>query len=115
MLTVIEAGRHASPLISKELESVGRCIERCQTLVEDMSGVKSVLSKEAISAECAHELDFLSVEFSELKKFWEEFNDKLESYKYRERKKKANKVKDLPGQQVLFEDVEAEGPTALSA
>ena len=98
MLTVIEAGRHASPLISKELESVGRCIERCQTLVEDMSGVKSVLSKEAISAECAHELDFLSVEFSELKKFWEEFNDKLESYKYRERKKKANKVKDLPGQ-----------------
>lgn len=68
-----------------------------------MSGVKSVLSKEAISAECAHELDFLSGEFYELKKFWSEFNDALESYKYKPRKKKG-KVVDLPGQQVLFDE-----------
>lgn len=115
MRTVIEAGRHASPLISKAIDSVGRCIKRCMALTEDMSGVKSVLSKEAISAECVHELEFLTGEFSELKRFWEEFDEKLGAYKYRERKPKCNRAKDLPGQQVLFEEGETDSPKALSA
>ena len=108
MLSVIEAGRHASPLIGKAIDSIIRCIDRCMMLIDDMSEVKSSLSKEAIASECVNEISFMRGEFNELSAFWKEFDEKLSAYKYRPRKSKKNRVVDLPGQQKLFDEEEAE-------
>ena len=75
-------------------------------MLEDMADVKSDLSKEAISAECAHEAEFLRGEYAELKKFWSDFDSALSEYKYNVRKPKRKIPFDLPGQQKLFEDEE---------
>jgi hypothetical protein len=106
MREVIEAGREASPLINITMDSIGRCIERCQVLLDDMTEVKSNLSREAIASECVNELAFLGGEFKELKTFWSRLNEKLEEYKYKPRKQKKKRIVDLPGQQKLFEDPE---------
>jgi len=115
MREVIEAGREASPLINMTMDSIGRCIERCQVLLDDMTEVKSNLSREAIASECVNELAFLEGEFKELKTFWARLNGKLEEYKYKPRKQKKKRIVDLPGQQKLFEDPEPEPDNSSGA
>ena len=108
MRSVIEAGKKASPLVNSCIESLAQCIARVQTMLADMSDVKSARSMEAIAGECAKEMSFLNGEFVELRKHWEEFGDALASYKYKARKAKRKGVVDLPGQQKLFDDRDPE-------
>lgn len=114
MRTVIEAWRKASPLVNKEIAWVGKCLASCRQLLEDMSGVKSDTAKEAIAAECVHELDSLSGAFADLNSAWSKFDESLGEYHYRFRSAKKKSPVDLPGQMV-FSDEFLQKPPAVSA
>lgn len=103
MRAVIEAGRKASPLVNKELAWMADRLSRCAQLLEDMAVVKSDLSKSAIAAECAHEVESLKGSFAALVSAWESFDKELGLYKYKGRARH-HAPADLPGQMVLSDE-----------
>lgn len=103
MRAVIEAGRKASPLVNKELAWMADRLSRCAQLLEDMAVVKSDLSKSAIAAECAHEVESLKGSFAALVSAWESFDKELGLYKYKGRARH-HAPADLPGQMILSDE-----------
>lgn len=108
MRSVIEAGKKASPLVNSCIESLAQCVVRVQTMLADMSDVKSARSMEAIAGECVNEMSVLDGELIALRKHWGEFGSALASYKYKAKKARRKGVVDLPGQQKLFDDQDPE-------
>ena len=104
MRTVIEAGRHASPLVNNGLTEIGSKLESFRQLVSDLSSVKSDMARDAVIGECVRIVDSLSGSLANTVSIWSEFNSSLMSYRYKFGRKKKPKMVDLPGQQVLFDE-----------
>lgn len=104
MRTVIEAGREASPLVNEGLAEMGYRLNSFRQLVEDLSSVKSDAARESLIAECSHMADALADSLAYTTEKWCAFDAALTSYRRKFGKVKISAVRDLPGQQVLFDE-----------
>ena len=104
MRTVIEAARKTAPLLDGGLSDIRAKADMFRQLIADMSSVKSEQAKEAMTRECLRGLDSLSVAIVDTMSKWDEFYSSLSAYKYKFRRAGTHVEKDLPGQQILFED-----------
>ena len=104
MRTVIEAGRKVAPLMNEGLAEMSSRLNSFRQLVEDLSCVKSDAARDSLIAECSHMADGLAGTLSDAISKWCEFDAALNAYRYRFGRVKKAQPKDLPGQQVLFDD-----------
>ena len=104
MRTIIEAGRQASPLVNEGLAEMKSRLASSRQLVLDLASVKSETLRDAALSELLKSLDLISVGLDSTKETWDMFDSALSSYKYKFGRVKINVVRDLPGQQVLFDD-----------
>lgn len=102
MRYVIEAGRKASPLVNDGLSAMRSKVDGFRQLLSDLSTVKSEAGRAAMLCECLKGLDLLSGSLADTYAHWEKFASALKDYKYRFKKTKAERMLDLPGQQLLF-------------
>lgn len=114
MRTVIEAGRKASPQINQGMTEIGEKLSSFRQVLSDLCSVKSDSAREAVMNECLRSIDGLSGSLVDTQSIWREFDETLCGYRYRFGRAKKKKVVDLPGQQVLFEEQEACGPSVRS-
>lgn len=104
MRTVIEAGREASPLVNEGLAEIGSKLGAFRQLVEDLSSVKSDAARDSLIAECSYMADVLADSLEHTMAKWRSFDETLNAYRRKFGKVKISLVRDLPGQQVLFDD-----------
>lgn len=110
MRTVIEAGREASPLVNEGLSEMGSKLNSFRQLVEDLSSVKSDAARDSLIAECSHMADSLAGSLAHTVSKWNVFDAALTAYRRKFSKVKIVPARDLPGQQVLFEDPKEPSP-----
>lgn len=104
MRTIIEAGREASPLVNAGLAEMRSELGSSRQLIIDLAAVKSDALRDAALSELLKGIDRTLVSLDSTNETWDGFNSTLSSYKYKFRRVKTRAVKDLPGQQVLFDE-----------
>jgi len=101
MRTVIEAGRKSSPLIGEGLNGLQSRLSSFDTLLMDLSSVKSESGREAMLDECRRSLGGISEALASTITEWTKFSSLLGDYKYQFGKRKKGPPPDCPGQQVM--------------
>lgn len=104
MRTVIEAGRKASPLVGQALEAACTQLEELVGNMSDLANVRSDAARSAMVNVCTKGLADLHITLGYLGSKWREFDETLGEYRYKFKQPKSKVVKDLPGQQMLFNE-----------
>ena len=110
MRTIIEKGRELSPCLNKELDSACSMATECMRRMSDLYAINNDASKTAMAmAElCIKGLTELQDTLVAVISEWRKFDSTLGQYKYKFRDgASARARKDLPGQQVLFDESNA--------